>query len=110
MDFKFEIGSVVRLALSRNQVQDFRRSFSQWGSERYHEMRGMVIGRATEECSGGVQRLYRVRWIGRNGSFISDLHLHNEIELVASEPFPSLHDEDDPESKDDSGNKDAGQG
>jgi len=81
MGFKFEIGDVVKLAVSANQ------SASWMGKTIHRELRGLIVERRLEECPGGIQRHYTIRFVRSDGEF-SDNTRHNEIELVASEPFP----------------------
>ncbi len=84
-DFKFAIGSFVRLAISESQKQSKER----WGENGHFEMRGQIVNRFLDECPGGIQRHYDIRWTNYNGSFLKNLSRHLEIELVASEPFPA---------------------
>jgi len=84
-DFKFEIGSFVRLAISESQ----KHSEIRWGKDRHSEMRGQILGRFLDECPGGIQRHYDIRWTNFDGPCLKNLSRHLEIELVASQAFPA---------------------
>ncbi len=90
-DFTFEIGSFVRLAISESQ----KHSESRWGEDSHCEMRGHIVNRFLDECPGGIQRHYDIRWTNFNGACLNNLSRHNEIELVASEAFPAAEDKKD---------------
>ena len=84
LGFKFGIGDVVRLAISANQSE----SKAKWSGEDVHnELRGQVVSRLLEECPGGIQRHYQIRWVRHEGGITRDIMRHNEVELVASEQF-----------------------
>lgn len=87
MDFEFKIGSFVRLAISEKQ-EDTPVRWPLDGSEIHDEERGQIVGRTLEECPGGIQKHYSIRWTSRKGRTIDKIYRHNEIELVASEAFP----------------------
>ena len=88
MDFKFEIGSFVRLAISEKQKNTPIR-WSIDNSDMHVEIRGQILGRYLEECPGGTQRHYTIRWTNFKGVFGQETARFNEIELVASEAFPA---------------------
>jgi len=84
--FAFNVGDIVRLKISQNQTQ------AGWSmAPRHNEMRGMVVCRLYDECVGGIQRHYDVRWIRATGEPAGNgVPLrHQEIELIPSEPFPA---------------------
>lgn len=83
--FKFEIGSFVKLI----GQAELRPTKEAWTVQPVKDKRGHVISRLLEECSGGVQRMYMVRWQAGDGYCCLDLSRVHEIELVASEPFPA---------------------
>ena len=83
--FQFQIGSFVRLAISGLQKQ----SKELWGEDGHCEVRGQIVSRFLDECPGGSQRHYHIRWAHYDGSFQKVLTRHNEIELVASQAFPA---------------------
>jgi len=87
-DFRFPIGSFVRLAISAKQKNEPIR----WASANsclHDEERGQILGRELEECSAGIQRYYLIRWTTMRGSTLAKAVRHVEIELVASEEFPA---------------------
>ncbi len=83
--FKFKVGAVVRHVVCAQVPYD------RYSPEQY---RFVVTGRTLEECSGGIQRHYTARSVGRSGGTgVNLVHLH-ELELVASEPFGVDEDEE----------------
>ena len=90
-DFQFQIGLFVRLAISGLQ----KHSKNRWDEDNHCEMRGQIISRYLDECSGGIQRHYDIRWTRYDGTFQKDLTRHNEIELVASQAFSAAEDKKD---------------
>lgn len=92
-EFKFEIGSFVRLAISEKQINTPIR-WATTSSGLHDEERGHVLARHLEECPGGIQRHYLIRWTRMRGSTIDKMFRHNEIELVASEAFPAAEEKE----------------
>lgn len=89
MEFKFKVGDFVKLKTQENVVDDGRR----WIGNPPGELRGHIVTRVYEECPGGVQLHYHVRWTGSDGGIYRETHVHHEMELVASEPFPGKQGE-----------------
>lgn len=89
--FTFPLGSFVRLKASSQQVspQIIR---GRW-SLAQREMRGQIIERMAVESQAGVSNEYTIRWTVSDGSILTELMVHDEIELVASEPFPGGEEE-----------------
>lgn len=84
-DYKYQIGDVVRLVVSANQVG----LKSHWGTSGHNEMRGQILTRYTEEDANGMEYIYGIRWVHCNGSYGISPAKHAEMELVLSSPFPS---------------------
>lgn len=80
MSFKFGVGGVVKHVISANQ------------SDYVSDKRGFVIERIWQECPGGVQRHYVIRWCSPSGILHTELMKCNEVELVASETFKDMLD------------------
>jgi hypothetical protein len=91
MGFMFGIGDFVRLRISQNQHSPKNAWHSLIkGQSMFHcEVRGQIVSRSYDEYQGGSHRTYTVRWVSHDGGFFSELQTHDEIELIASESFPS---------------------
>lgn len=86
--FAFEIGDFVKLKAYQN-TSAIKPSDKFWSASRsFVEFRGQVLERLVQQCIGGIQIWYQIRWCTSNGAHSDAIEKHNEIELVKSEPFP----------------------
>lgn len=81
-DFAFQIGDVVMHKLAVG----------------HHRLRGIVIGRYYDECIGGIQRHYGVRWVVNSdtqysasvsGATEENARKYHDFEIVPFEMHPA---------------------
>lgn len=86
IEFKFNVGDVVTTRLGREENAD--RMFARL------KPRGIISVRHYEECPGGFQLHYHVRWFTQDGNVMERSFIHHEHELLPAENFPEVSPDD----------------